>query len=96
METEEFERQLFELNMKACEKWRPSLFEKIKATADSGRYIIFPSEHESGAYNMLDSREEKLYYELEDPIGSIASHLETCINRLQGIMVSPTKDGRNG
>ena len=87
METEDFERQLFELNMKACEKWRPSLFEKIKATADSGRYIIFPSEHESGAYNMLDSREEKLYYELEDPIGSIASHLETCINRLQGIMV---------
>jgi hypothetical protein len=87
METEDFERQLFELNMKTCEKCRPSLFEKIKAKADSGRYIIFPSEHESGAYNMLDSTEEKLYYELEDPIGSIASHLETCINRLQGIMV---------
>ena len=87
MENEDFEQRLFELNMEACEKWRPSLFKKISTTKDSGRYVIFPSEHESLAYNMLDSTEEKLYYELDDPIGSIASHLETCINRLQGIMV---------
>lgn len=87
METEKFEQRVFDQNMEACRRWRPSLFNKLSETVDSGRYMIFPSEHESGAYNMLDTAEEKLYYELEDPIGSIASHVETCINRLQGIMV---------
>jgi len=87
MNAEDLERQLFELNMQACEKWRPSLFRLISDTQDSGRYHIFPSDQEPYAYNLVDTLEEKLYYELDNPVRSMASHLETCINKLQGIMV---------
>ena len=81
------ESTLFELNMSACRQLRPSLHELLESTAFSGRYHYFQSNHESGAYNLLDQEHEKLFYELDDPISSMASHLETCINRIQGIMV---------
>ena len=87
MQNSDLEQQLFEINMRVCKEYRPSLFKLMEETADSGRYMIFPSRHESEAYNLLDTLEEKLYYELDDPVGSIASHVETCINKLQGIMV---------
>ena len=67
MQNSDLEQQLFEINMRVCKEYRPSLFKLMEETADSGRYMIFPSRHESQAYNLLDTLEEKLYYELDDP-----------------------------
>ncbi|MEG3593312.1 MAG: 6-hydroxymethylpterin diphosphokinase MptE-like protein [Pseudomonadota bacterium] len=83
----QLESTLFQINMSACRTLRPSLWELLSTTKESGRYHFFQSEHESRAYNLVDVENEKLFYELNDPIASMAAHLETCINRLQGIMV---------
>ena len=83
----QLESTLFQINMNACEQLRPSLWKLLTSTEETERYRFFQSEHESRAYNLVDVENEKLFYELDDPIASMAAHLESCINRLQGIMV---------
>ena len=66
METEDFERQLFELNMKACEKWRPSLFEKIKATGYEPSKVLSDLGNKKLKFNnILNYNFEETYCALE-------------------------------
>ena len=85
--TTNFEKALFELNMGVCKKSRPALYSLLNTTDATDRYCLFQSEHDSGAYNLIDIKNDTLFYEQSDPIGSMANHIETCINRLQGIML---------
>lgn len=85
--TTNFERALFDLNMAACRDSRPSLYEQLTSTDATNRYWLFESDHSSGAHNLIDVINDKLFYEQSDPLGSMADHLETCINNLQGIML---------
>lgn len=85
--TTNFEKALFELNMGVCKKSRPALYSLLNTTDATDRYCLFQSEHDSGAYNLIDIKNDTLFYEQSDPIGSMANHIETCINKLQGIML---------
>ena len=82
-----FEEQLFALNMTHCEQFRPSLFRLLSETENTERYWMFPSDHESRVNNLIDTQHDLLFYEQSNPIGSMAEHVETCIHKLQGIMI---------
>lgn len=85
--TTDFEMALFDLNMAACRDSRPSLYKQLTNTEETNRYWLFESDHSSGAHNLIDVINDKLFYEQSNPLGSMADHLETCINNLQGIML---------
>jgi len=82
-----YESTLFELNMTACRQSRPSLYQLLISAETTDRYWLFESEHSSRAHNLIDVTNDKLFYEQSDPLGSMAAHLETCINKLQGVML---------
>ena len=81
----QMERMLFDINMMSCEKHRPSLHKALLTTEWSGRFHFFESDHESRAYNLLDIENQKLFYEQDDPLGSMAAYMEGSMKRLQGI-----------
>ena len=85
--TEPLATALKNLNLEACRRYRPELFNLLQGRQLSGDYVLVTSDHESGINNLVDLKNELLYYEQADPLGSMASHIETCINKLQGIMV---------
>jgi hypothetical protein len=83
----DFDRTLLQLNMSLCERVRPRLHKLLSETKVSDRYICFPSDHESQLNNLIDVTNDTLFYEQSDPLASMASHIETCVNKMQGVMV---------
>ena len=78
---------LLELNLKSCKKYRPALHQLLSNTEETDRFSLVPPLGNAMVHNLVDEENEALFYELEDPIGSMAEHIETCINKLQGIMI---------
>lgn len=85
----EFDQEslLFDLNMRECERTRPALHRLLENTSISDSYLLFESAHQTRLKNLIDQEADVLYYENDDPLGSMASHIETCVNDMQGIMV---------
>lgn len=79
-------KPLFKKNMKACKQRFPKLFERLKRTPLTNRYEVFDYENQAGTLNLIDHDNEKLYYELDDPIGSMAEHMLTTSKKVQGIV----------
>ncbi len=78
---------LLAVNLEVCKRFRPALYDKLMTVELTDRYWLFESDHESRVNNLIDRTNEKLFYSQDDPIGSMAAHMETCINTLQGISV---------
>ena len=81
----DFDPTLLQLNMSLCERVRPRLHKLLSETKVSDRYICFPSDHESQLNNLIDVTNDTLFYEQSDPLASMASHIETCVNKMQGV-----------
>ena len=83
----DLETELFKLNMRNCKRHRPQLHKLVMTCQETSRYLRFESYHTSKVNNLLDTVEERLYYEQKDPISSMAEHMETCLGKLQGITI---------
>lgn len=81
------DEQLFNLNMEACKKLRPGLYERLYTSSLSEKYELVISDHDTRINNLVNREAQMLFYEQADPLGSMAEHMTTCINKLQGIMV---------
>lgn len=78
---------LFEFNMRCCERFRPALYAKLLKLSETERFSLIEECGPSLVNNLYDHKHEALYYEMADPIGSIAEHTESCLNRVQGIIL---------
>ena len=78
---------LFDLNMRCCERFRPALFAQLSLLSETDRYSLVEECGPSLVNNLYDQEYEALYYEMTDPIGSMAEHMEGCLNRVQGIIL---------
>ncbi len=86
-ETYQTRRAIFDQNLALCERKFPEVFERLMNTELTDRYEIFVSKHESGSLNIIDHKEQKLFYENDDPLASIAQHMEKGSKNLQGFVL---------
>jgi len=78
---------LMRINLECCKTYRPTLFAELTDLRETQRYQLVSDCGPQKVNNLYDSHFEALYYEMQDPLGSIAEHTEGCLTNIQGIIL---------